>query len=53
MRRLFDFRGGFKLSSALYAVLTPAFFLAGASYVFAPQVRWGAVGCGVVRYVVR
>ncbi|KAL4858348.1 hypothetical protein ACK3TF_001819 [Chlorella vulgaris] len=35
--RLFDFRGRFRLSSALYAVLTPAFFVAGASYLLAPQ----------------
>lgn len=35
--RLFDFRNGFKLSSALYAVVTPAFLVAGASYLISPQ----------------
>ncbi|KAI3425702.1 hypothetical protein D9Q98_007678 [Chlorella vulgaris] len=43
--RLFDFQGRFKLSSVLYAgdgggfagLLTPAFFVAGASYLLAPQ----------------
>jgi len=36
-KRLFDFRPGrFKLSSAIYAALTPAFFAAGVSYLAAP-----------------
>ena len=34
--RLFDFRRGFKASTALYAALTPLFFGAGVSYVVAP-----------------
>lgn len=35
--RMFDYRpGGFKLSSAIYAVLTPLFFGAGAAYIVAP-----------------
>lgn len=34
--RLFDFRRGFKLTTGLYAALTPIFFGAGLSYMFAP-----------------
>lgn len=34
--RLFDFRRGFKLSTALYAALTPVFFGAGVAYMVAP-----------------
>jgi len=41
--RLFDFRRGFKLSTALYAVLTPVFFGAGVAYVVAPGWTLGNV----------
>lgn len=34
--RLFDFRRGFKPTTALYAVLTPLFFGAGVAYLAAP-----------------
>ena len=34
--RLFNFRRGFKLSTALYAAITPLFFGAGIAYVIAP-----------------
>lgn len=39
--RLFDFRNGFKVSSGLYAVLTPIFFVAGAAYSLNPQATLG------------